>query len=404
MNGVACESKLPRKQRVYGSVETLSLRYRALESLVKGLFPHENVQDTSVLFKIAAARNIAMPPSDDFTPADIFSSKDGQPPPGEQPPQQSRRKMMLSNESPLPSPRTTSESARSIETDSSMSASKETTRNPFLELNLPARQVEELIPTRHGAAHYFGPSSSFRLATTIRALIARYRAVPGTGFLTVQATGVPTTDAVGGLSPYSIPRTSANPSDEEYTVPTLQQTTLPTHERRGSKRSRSTMEETDDQWEHRRAGSGTVSDLLPSRTLGDALVTAYFDHVHIYYPLFHRSMFQYKLEATYTRGPESLKEFDDIGWLVCLSLVFSFGCQQLQEHDPEQAHRLRLKYLAFSKTYFRQLLTTTRLTNVQALVLLNIHHHTIGQKSSSWLLVGLAARMVWCRNSLFYNC
>ena len=73
-NGVVCESKLPRKQRVYGSVETLSLRYRALESLVKGLFPDENVQDTETLFKIATASNIAMPASDDYTPADIFSN------------------------------------------------------------------------------------------------------------------------------------------------------------------------------------------------------------------------------------------------------------------------------------------------------------------------------------------
>src|SRR5690242_17966663 len=74
LSGVLCESKLPRKQRVYGSVETLSLRYRALEALLKGLFPQDNTQDVSVLFKLAAARNIPMPASDDFRPADIFSS------------------------------------------------------------------------------------------------------------------------------------------------------------------------------------------------------------------------------------------------------------------------------------------------------------------------------------------
>jgi separase len=55
---------------------------------------------------------------------------------------------------------------------------------------------------------------------------------------------------------------------------------------------------------------------------------------------------------------------------------------------------LRRKLVVFAKTYFRVLLTATQLENVQALVLLNMHHHNVGQKSSSWLLIGLAARMV----------
>lgn len=40
-------------------------------------------------------------------------------------------------------------------------------------------------------------------------------------------------------------------------------------------------------------------------------------------------------------------------WLAHLSVLsFSFGCQQLHNHDPEQAHKLRMKYLSFAKTYF----------------------------------------------------
>ena len=62
MNGIQCESRIPRKQRVYGSVETLSLHYRALESLLSGLFPHENIQNLNTLFRIAAIINIQCPP------------------------------------------------------------------------------------------------------------------------------------------------------------------------------------------------------------------------------------------------------------------------------------------------------------------------------------------------------
>lgn len=154
------------------------------------------------------------------------------------------------------------------------------------------------------------------------------------------------------------------------------------------------MEGPDDRWETEHGRFNTIGDLLPSRPLTDALVSAYFDHVHIHLPLFHRSMFQLKLEAMYSRQSELLNETADVGWLICLAMIFNFGCQQLHEHDPEQAHILQLKYLSFVKTYFRKLIVTTSLTNVQALVLMNAHHHVIGQKSTSWLLIGLGARMV----------
>jgi hypothetical protein len=149
-------------------------------------------------------------------------------------------------------------------------------------------------------------------------------------------------------------------------------------------------------WEHPDGNynQNTIGDLLPSRSLADALVSAYFDNVHMYLPLFHRSIFQYQLGATYSRQSELLKDCRDVGWLVCLAMVFAFGCEQLQEHDPEQANALKSKYLEFTKTYFRKLLTSTSLANVQALMMLHLHHHTLGQKSTSWLLVGLAARMV----------
>jgi proline utilization trans-activator len=394
MSGHHCESKLPRKQRVYGSVETLSLRYRALESLVKGLFPQDNLQDTDAIFKLAAARGIPMPAKDDYTPADIFSnsSQSTLQTPEEQH-QDFRHLPIQIEQQSHPSPQMTQHSVRSVVTSPPASTSKDSQHNPFLEVQQPSQQIEELIPTRHGVPHYFGPSSSFRLATTIRALVARCNVIHNAdipGFRRFDSTR---SDSLT-RAPASLQRTSTSPSDEEYTVHQSRES-QPSH-REGKKQSRSEMEETDDRWERADGSSksDTIADLLPSRSLADALVSAYFDHVHIYLPLFHRSMFQFRLETTYCQQTEMLTEYADTGWLMCLALVFSFGCQQLHEHDPEQAHTLRLKYLGFAKTYFRKLLTTTSLTNVQALVLLNLHHHTVGQKSSSWLLIGLGARMV----------
>lgn len=400
LSGVACESKLPRKQRVYGSVETLSLRYRALESLVKGLFPQENTQDVNTLFRLAADRNIPMPATDDFTPADIFNNSNQRPSSllQHQPLQQPTRQIQpLTTTLPYAISHHATDTAHSLDTASVASTSKSSQTNPFSEVHQSTRYTEELIPTKHGVPHYFGPSSSFRLATTIRTLVARYKISSGANFASLRAS-ISTASESASASGRSLHRGSTNPSDEEYTVPNAREPSG--HDRLGRKRSRAQMEETGDQWEHRNGSPNpdTIGNLLPSRSLADALVAAYFDHIHIYLPLFHRSMFQFRLEATYSRKSEQLKDCADIGWLVALALVFSFGCQQLQEHDPEQAHKLRLKYLSFAKTYFRQLLMTTCLVNVQALVLLNVHHHTMGQKSSSWLLIGLAARMV----STFY--
>jgi hypothetical protein len=363
---------------VYGSVETLSLRYRALEALVKGLFPQENIHDVDALYKLAADRNISMPASDDFTPADIFNNKsEGQ----AQPQQQQQEKVV---DLPILS------HTPSDEAISSKSTNKDDQRNPFSEIQSPIRGDEGMVPTSNGVPHYFGPSSSFRLATTIRALVTRYRAASGVEF------SISRSDSSGSASnsESSLKRNSTNISDEEYVMAGTSHS--PSRGYRGRKRSRTEMEGTIDQRERRSESPNpdTIGDFLPSRFLADTLTAAYFENVHVQLPLFNISIFQLQLEDVYSRKMELLDECPDIGWLVVLALVFAFGCHQLQDHDPVQAHKLRQKFLGFTKTHFRQLLTRTCLTNVQALVLLNHHHHTVGQKSTSWLLIGLAARMV----------
>ncbi|KAF1913799.1 fungal-specific transcription factor domain-containing protein [Ampelomyces quisqualis] len=394
LSGVQCESKLPRKQRVYGSVETLSLRYRALEALVKGLFPYENTKDTNVVFALAAARDISMPASDDYTPADIFPNKDQRPLPiplahAPRPGQSTA----LAQQQSLPSPQAGQHSLRSTSSSSLGSTSKTSQHNPFSEVQPISQQASELIPTRHGVPHYFGPSSSFRLANTICGLSARCKSIQN-----MHVSKGPHSDSrYHGPSirePTLRRPTSTNPSDEEYTISDpMESQSLGT-----GKQARPKSESagaTRNHWGHPdgNTNESSIADLLPSRSLADALVSAYFDNVHMYLPLFHRSIFQYQLGATYSRQSELLKECRDVGWLICLAMVFAFGCEQLQEHDPEQANALKRKYLEFAKIYFRKLLTSTSLVNVQALMMLHLHHHTLGQKSTSWLLVGLGARM-----------
>ncbi|KAI0622667.1 separin [Pyrenophora tritici-repentis] len=347
--GVQCESKLPRKQRVYGSVETLSLRYRALESLVKGLFPNENVQDTETLFKLAAARNISMPASDDFTPADIFNKNEREAPtPGGQR-QEPSPNLLRSGMAVTPSQSTQSTSVAST-------TPKHHQPTPAV---TEARRPSADVRAAHGSSHYFGPSSSFRLATTIRSLAARWKAASGADF--------PCIPLYGSGSGASINRSSTNASEDDYAMPRTNWLPIPTS--RSRKRSRSQVESSSDQSLPRDPGpiAETIGDFLPEKHIADALTAAYFDHVHTYMPLFNRSVFQNRLEETYSRHLQPLEDSKQPGWLVILALVFAFGCQQVRALDAEQTHELRLKYLVFAKGYFRQLLTTTCLDNVQAL-------------------------------------
>ncbi|EUC34715.1 hypothetical protein COCCADRAFT_3921 [Bipolaris zeicola 26-R-13] len=415
-SGVACESKLPRKQRVYGSVETLSLRYRALEALVKGLFPNDNVQDTETLFRIAAARNITMPANDDFTPANIFnttatasdqrSSSSSQqqpqqlqqqqhqqqqqqlpPQPQPQPPIQPFQASSFSRQAPAGLYATTHDTTHSSHTDFPPIKSKHNRPITLSDPQRPPSRAEELLRANRRTSHYFGPSSSFRLATTIRALAARW----------ISITGASAHSFISDPSSNSgsiLKRSSTDPSHEDLTLPETIQ--LPLSGKRSRKRSRSELDDSSDEFLSREhsLSRDSIGTLLPPKATAEALVSAYFSRIHMYMPLFNRSVFHLRMEATYSRKAELIDECKDIGWLVALALVFSFGCQQLDGLDSKQARELRVKYLKFSKNYFRRLLTTACLDNVQALVLLNMHHHSVGQKSSSWLLIGLAARMV----------
>ncbi|CAK7206566.1 hypothetical protein SEUCBS139899_009362 [Sporothrix eucalyptigena] len=205
-NKIKCQSTLPRKQRVYGSVESLSLRYRALEALVKGLLQdeeddaaadtaagtttdddamldspaqHTPALDIDALYRAAAARGIPMPPREDMTPAnEIFATTAGGQP-GAAPP--------TIVPTPLTSP---SETVTPTSFPQGSNASGNSNSLPPTPMHppqyqhlqqhqLPATTLttpsadEKLIPTPHGVAHYVGPSSSFRFVTSIRALVAQ---------------------------------------------------------------------------------------------------------------------------------------------------------------------------------------------------------------------------------------
>jgi len=302
-NGIECISKLPRKQRVYGSIETLSLRFRALEALVKGLYFNENTSDTSTLFRLAASHDIEMPAPDDYSPANIFKHQE-----------------------------TSSAQPSRLLQSASIHTQTDHQLNSFVDAP-PKIPSEKLYKTAHGISLYYGSSSSFKFAMDIRELVARCNPVPQARSLLRQSSSPnidlnePQQSKQVAIST-GMKRENTDSSTESCTKPTSRET--PGVGPRGTKRARTDYEVQEECLDQ------TKADFLPPRFVGDALLSAYMHNIHDIIPLFQRSIFQLRYETMYAHGNEKLNEDRDTRWLCCLALVFIFGAQVLKSHGPKE--------------------------------------------------------------------
>ena len=365
-SGTRCESTLPRKQRVYSSVESLSVRYRTLDALVRGLFPTEN--DTESLFRIAESRGIPMPDVDDLSPAakDVFDqpTEAGSSPQSYLSPLHSREQLEVIAPSAL-------------------------RENPFA--SQPSKLAEEkLIPTPHGVSHYVGHSSSFRFAAAVRSLVAQCASArdgrdPRREARALQAfVDLKTSKALE-------PRLSGNVGESGDGEILHSSSEELTPDKRRSKPSSTRRKDPGDQRAAKRKQKSIV-DSLPARSVADALLKAFFDHVHSNYALFHRGIFQSRYEAIWDMRKDAATD-PELGWLCSLYMVFVLGAQVLEQHDSEQALSIQKHYLSLVRVRFQRLVSTTSLSNVQTLLLLQLYEHNAGERNTAWMLLGCASRM-----------
>lgn len=340
---------------MYGSLESLSIRYRALDALVKGLLQGEDTHDIDTLYRIAAEKCIPMPDVDDQTPTqDIFAHPDSQ-------------KYSSSRQA-----------TRSESNASSISQS-----NPFALKQAQKQAEERLIPTPHGVSHYVGPSSSFEFAATARKLVARCshcqncrQPRKNQRALRAEFVGLRNSKALEPRTEREMDGVDGGTSESDGTVPrrsSMQPSTPGASQLNGAINER-------------------ISDFLPLRNTADALVHAFFDHIHPNYPIFHRSMFQLRYEAVWDRKSDLLRDLDP-GWISCLSMIFVFGAQALEQHDQQQAALIQTRYISLVHHTLSRLVSTTSLLNVQALLLLQLYEHNAGERNASWMFLGAASRM-----------
>ena len=392
--GLECRYTHPRKQRIYGSVETLSLRYRYLDSLVRGLFPNVNVEDLNTLSRIASDRNIPMPEGNEN--ASAYDKETG---------------LSIG----------TLKSNASIQTHEQAIAlsPKATLSTPSTPATAKSRVTEEkLYRNSHGARSYLGPCSSFAFMIRLRQLFKRqnvqnFKDQSRASFQEEFARKQYTVAIEGNI-------TGNAPFNEDMERVPEDYDTISKDFRKSGAQFFSSRQAYPSDYQSQRVVSETqesaqsttqrylpqplnqshiypatfasflgTSGLVPDHDIADKLVEAYFNQVHGNLILFHRGIFQMKYEQLW-RVDEDDKQGLDVGWLCCLFMVFVLGGLYA---NVEARGKIQSSSFAYVKSRTWQLLNTSSLSSIQALMLLQLYQHSRGERNAAWMLLGCATRM-----------
>ncbi|KAI2468855.1 hypothetical protein F4781DRAFT_248244 [Annulohypoxylon bovei var. microspora] len=415
--GIPCVTTMPRKQRVYGSVENLDKRYRALEALVSGLFPDLNPRASAdELVAFGRERAIAMPDFSELSDlprppsvepfAKLDATKSSQLVADEQWKKPGSNLIIAGTDghkTMLPP----SYLMRSTPTSSSPHPSPRSAIDSVVE---PNAENTGLILDATGRPHYVGPCGSLAYFAEMREIFARQtdamkslEETEGTSRnFTLSERGAlfnnnPLAASLGGTGDRG--RVSGSPSGivssnsphrrildhlDGDSPPRICEDMLRDH--------------FDDPefWRYRKRVS-TIQ--LPSRERTDACVKAFFHHVHPNFILFHRLTFQRAYEKMWrcweahrnASRNDRIKEFSvSVGWLCCLYMIIILGSRALPQNGDS---------LEFQRKWFAQvdrlppLLGTSSLPNVCAYMLLSLYFHNTNDRTSAWTFQGAACRL-----------
>ncbi|KAI0171699.1 hypothetical protein GGR52DRAFT_434437 [Hypoxylon sp. FL1284] len=409
--GISCVTTMPRKQRVYGSVENLDKRYRALEALVSGLFPDLDPRASAdELVAFGRGRAITMPDFNDSSDHPRALSTD-QGFKSEQPESSTAQSagvgksnlviagtdddktilppaflMRATGLSPQPSPESAAENAGD-----------------------PSTERMGLVLDATGRPHYVGPCGSLAFFAKMRELFSHRFGVmrspdevgPAGGPVvrdrTGQLTNNPLAASLGGTGDRG--RAGGSTTEAEASQPPGHQILDHLDGDSPPRICEDMLKEHPDDpefWRYRKR----VSMLeLPQRDRADACVESFFSHVHPNFILFHRLTFQSAYEKMWRcwdahrsrNKDDRVKEISvSVGWLCCLHMIFILGSRSLPQNGDS---------LEFQRRWFAQvdklppLLGTSSLPNVCAYMLLSLYYHNTNDRTSAWTFHGAACRL-----------
>ncbi|TEY57614.1 hypothetical protein BOTCAL_0211g00010 [Botryotinia calthae] len=352
---VECKSTLPRKTRIYGSVETLSMRYRVLDALVKGLLPNKDTNEIDVLYEIAAEHKITLP---EFTEENLAAGD-------------TRMEEIFAQipKELISSPAYSEGSQRALKEEPAPTEKSAT---------LPSSPQETLVPTPSGGqSHFIGPSSSFGFALNLRALVGSYAQVLDQNDPSMKLMiNFATSKWSKGLEPKA--------AEEKHTAPG------PADLEQDSQVSRSRhvlpLVPGKDPSEKE-----PLSSLLPAREIADVLVRSFFDHVHPDFMLFRRRSFEQRYESIWSQLGNQVQDFEP-GWLCSVLMVLVLGAQTIDPQDDLYLQMIH-NYKVWVQSRVSQLQYTSTLVNIQALLLLHMYLHNMSERNAAWTMLGAVLRM-----------
>ncbi|KAI1371752.1 hypothetical protein F4677DRAFT_456959 [Hypoxylon crocopeplum] len=415
--GIPCVTTMPRKQRVYGSVENLDKRYRALEALVSGIFPDLNPRASAEeLVAFGRERAISMPDfgesSDQHRPPSSDPSIKPDPSEHSQPgtgQPEGRRKSILimaatDNDKTILPP--------SYLMRTGMTASPHDSPESNAGATDDSSEQTSLILDATGRPHYIGPCGNLSFFAKMREL-----------FLHGADATRSSPDEFGRMGPSSLSRDRAeqfinNPlaaslggtgdrgrAIESSSVQGQYANSPNSHELdhlEGDSPPRICEDMLKDHpndpefWRYRQR----VSMLeLPPRERADACLEAFFRSVQPNFILFHRLTFQSAYEKMWRCWESHRKRSHEgrvreisvsVGWLCCLYMMLVLGSRSL----PQNADSLEFQRTWFAKVdKLPPLLGTSSLPNVCAYMLLSLYYHNTNDRTSAWTFHGAACRL-----------
>ncbi len=222
-----------------------------------------------------------------------------------------------------------------------------------------------VLRDQQGQTQYIGPASSFLFQIRIRALFGG----PGQR----------------GQSPETLWLFGRNPTEKAW----MQEVSSYSSEVAPSPSNNTTSTPASD------VTGGTPIDSIIASPIPDALVTAFFDHVHPDFPVLHEASFREEYER-HAQSPAHLAASADPTWICSLLCVLilarrAAGLDILAPHGLDAEERWWRKVQALLPS----VLFTSSISAVQALLLMALHLHNNNHRDSCWTLTGAAVRIAF---------
>ncbi|CAJ2510646.1 Uu.00g062710.m01.CDS01 [Anthostomella pinea] len=407
-SGIPCVTTVPRKHRVYGSVENLDRRYRALEALVSALFPNlDPASSADELVAFGRGMGLTIPDLAETAgqassaPSAVQGGLALPTPPSDRPQTPTLFQASAAHE------KTMLPQAYTRQGGSSMGAAPPSHGRKG-ELLAHEDGSTGLILDASGRPHYIGPCGSLTFFVAVRELIARRLETSEHQQSPENRGDIVDIGGSRGLIGHTLrPSQSGAGEDRPAKSSSMRVRHLasaidhlegdsPPWAFEEIPESSPDYPNNPDYWRYRRLASAID---LPSREQADKCVDAYFRTVHPDFIIFHRGTFQHAYETLWrsresSRGGAKGERLGDvsvsIGWLCCLYMIFIFGSRCTSQNGSS---------LGFQRKWFAEVdrlppfLSTSSLPNVCAYMLLSLYYHNANDRTSSWTFQGAGCRL-----------